>query len=111
TFTGDPLSAYEQELADVGPPRNPRLRGMYGKSLRGGLLLYGPPGCGKTFLARAVAGEMGARFVSLSMVDVLDRWQGDSEGNLHELFQASVFVLAATNTAWDVDPALRRKLL
>ncbi|MEW2380885.1 ATP-binding protein [Micromonospora sp. NPDC047707] len=144
------------ELAFLGPLRNPQLRKMYGKSLRGGLMLYGPPGCGKTFLARAVAGEMGARFISLSIVDVLDMWMGNSERNLHELFEAArrnapcvlfldevdalghkrsqvssssmrtlgnqllaeldgmegsnegVFVLAATNTPWDVDPALRR---
>ncbi|SCE65713.1 ATP-binding protein [Micromonospora mirobrigensis] len=144
------------ELAFLGPLRNPELRRMYGKSLRGGLMLYGPPGCGKTFLARAVAGEMGAKFLSLSIVDVLDMWIGNSERNLHELFEAArrnapcvlfldevdalghkrsqvgssamrtlgnqllaeldgmegsnegVFVLAATNTPWDVDPALRR---
>ncbi|MCM0677318.1 ATP-binding protein [Micromonospora phytophila] len=144
------------ELAFLGPLRNPQLRKMYGKSLRGGLMLYGPPGCGKTFLARAVAGEMGAKFISLSIVDVLDMWMGNSERNLHELFEAArrnapcvlfldevdalghkrsqvgsssmrtlgnqllaeldgmegnnegVFVLAATNTPWDVDPALRR---
>jgi SpoVK/Ycf46/Vps4 family AAA+-type ATPase len=74
------------ELAFLGPLRNPQLRAMYGKSLRGGLLLYGPPGCGKTFLARAVAGEMGARFISLSIVDVLNMWIGNSEKNLHEIF-------------------------
>jgi SpoVK/Ycf46/Vps4 family AAA+-type ATPase len=62
---------------------------MYGKSLRGGLLLYGPPGCGKTFLARAVAGEMGARFTTLSIVDVLDMWIGNAERNLHEIFEAA----------------------
>jgi SpoVK/Ycf46/Vps4 family AAA+-type ATPase len=77
------------ELAFLGPLRNPQLRTMFGKSLRGGLLLYGPPGCGKTFLARAVAGEMGARFLSLSIVDVLNMWVGNSEKNLHEIFEAA----------------------
>ncbi|OLB65802.1 MAG: AAA family ATPase [Actinobacteria bacterium 13_2_20CM_2_72_6] len=77
------------ELAFLGPLRNPQLRTMFGKSLRGGLLLYGPPGCGKTFLARAVAGEMGAKFISLSIVDVLNMWIGNSEKNLHEIFQAA----------------------
>jgi len=74
------------ELAFLGPLRNPKLRTLFGKSLRGGLLLYGPPGCGKTFLARAIAGEMGAAFLSLSIVDVLNMWVGSSERNLHDLF-------------------------
>ena len=77
------------ELAFLGPLRNPELRSLFGKSLRGGLLLYGPPGCGKTFLARAVAGEMGAAFISLSIVDVLAMWVGSSERNLHDLFEAA----------------------
>jgi SpoVK/Ycf46/Vps4 family AAA+-type ATPase len=77
------------ELAFLGPLRNPKLRTLFGKSLRGGLLLYGPPGCGKTFLARAVAGEMGAAFISLSIVDVLNMWVGSSERNLHDLFQSA----------------------
>jgi AAA+ superfamily predicted ATPase len=143
--------------AFLAPMRNPELRRMYGKSLRGGLLLYGPPGCGKTFLARAIAGELGARFLAVTLADVLDMWVGSSERNLHDLFAEArraapcvlfldeidalghkrsqlrasaaqrgtvnqllseldgvqqnnegVFVLAATNHPWDVDPALRR---
>jgi SpoVK/Ycf46/Vps4 family AAA+-type ATPase len=75
------------ELAFLGPLRNPELRRLYGKSLRGGLMLYGPPGCGKSFIARALAGELGAGLISLSIHDVLDMWIGRSEQNLHELFQ------------------------
>jgi len=75
------------ELAFLGPLRNPELRRLYGKSLRGGLLLYGPPGCGKSYIARALAGELGAGLISLSIHDVLDMWVGRSEQNLHELFQ------------------------
>jgi SpoVK/Ycf46/Vps4 family AAA+-type ATPase len=77
------------ELAFLAPMRNPELRKAFGKSLRGGLLLYGPPGCGKTFLARAVAGEMGANFISMSIVDVLNMWIGSSERNLHDIFEAA----------------------
>ncbi len=77
------------EVSFLGPLRNPKLRSLFGKSLRGGLLLYGPPGCGKTFLARAVAGEMGAAFISLSITDVLNMWVGSSERNLHDLFQSA----------------------
>ena len=74
-------------VAFLGPMRNPELRKAYGKSLRGGLLLYGPPGCGKTFIARATAGELGARFLSVGLSDVLDMWLGQSEKRLHEIFQ------------------------
>ncbi|MFI9231655.1 ATP-binding protein [Streptomyces rimosus] len=74
------------EAAFLAPMRNPELRKLYGKSLRGGLLLYGPPGCGKTFIARAVAGELGANFLSVSVNDVLDMWIGNSERNMHEIF-------------------------
>ncbi|MBK7623159.1 MAG: AAA family ATPase [Kineosporiaceae bacterium] len=144
------------ELSFLAPLRNPEIRRMFTKSLRGGLLLYGPPGCGKTFIARALAGEMGAAFISVGLSDILDMWIGTSERNVHELFQLArskapvvlfldeidalgqkrsqtrnsamrgtvnqllseldgvdsanegVFVLAATNQPWDVDPALRR---
>jgi len=74
------------EAAFLAPMRNPELRRLYGKSLRGGLLLYGPPGCGKTFIARATAGELGAQFMSVSFADVIDMFVGQSERNIHELF-------------------------
>jgi SpoVK/Ycf46/Vps4 family AAA+-type ATPase len=74
------------EVAFLAPMRHPELRRLYGQSLRGGLLLYGPPGCGKTFLARAVAGEMGAHFIVAGISEILDMWLGQSEHNLHELF-------------------------
>lgn len=144
------------EAGFLAPLRNPELRTLYGKSMRGGLLLYGPPGCGKTFLAKAVAGELGAAFLHVSLADVLDMYIGQSERNVKELFEVArssapcvlfldeldaiggkrslnrssgarttvnqllteldgvgsdnegVFVLAATNHPWDVDPALRR---
>ncbi len=81
------------EQSFLTPLRNPELRRAYGTQLRGGLLLWGPPGCGKTFLARAVAGELDARFVSIGLHDVLDMWLGNSEKQLHELFE-----LARRNT-------------
>ncbi|MGW2366241.1 ATP-binding protein [Streptomyces sp. NPDC001667] len=77
------------EAAFLAPMRNPELRKLYGKSLRGGLLMYGPPGCGKTYIARAVAGELGARFMSVSISDVLDMWIGSSERNLRQLFETA----------------------
>ena len=77
------------DAAFLAPMRNPELRKTFGMSLRGGLLLYGPPGCGKTFIARALAGEMGASFVAVRLNEVLDMWIGQSERNLHEVFEVA----------------------
>jgi AAA+ superfamily predicted ATPase len=77
------------EAAFLTPMRNPELRRLYGSTARGGLLLYGPPGCGKTFIARAVAGELGAQFLAVSLADVLDMYIGQSERNLHDVFEAA----------------------
>ena len=143
-------------MAFLAPLRNPEIRKLYGKSLSGGLLLYGPPGCGKTYIARALAGEVGAAYMNVRISDILSHYIGDSENNLHDVFETArasapvvlfldeidavgmkrtqasasymrpvtnqllmeldgigadnegVFILAATNTPWDVDPALRR---
>jgi SpoVK/Ycf46/Vps4 family AAA+-type ATPase len=77
------------EAAYLAPLRNPELRELYGMSLHGGLLLYGPPGCGKTFIARALAGELDAHFLPVAGADVLDMWVGQSERNLREIFEAA----------------------
>ncbi len=71
----------------IYPFQNPALFKSYGKKVGGGILLYGPPGCGKTFLARATAGECNARFLSIAISDILDMYIGNSEKNLHEMFE------------------------
>jgi len=76
-------------VALIGPMRNPELRQAYKKSLRGGLMLYGPPGCGKTFIARATAGELGAKFLSVGLAEVLDMWLGASERHVQEIFNTA----------------------
>jgi len=145
------------EVSLLGPIRNPELMRAFQVNARGGLLMYGPPGCGKTYLARAVAGELGANFYAVGIADVLQHWLGDSERALARIFDTArrnapcvlffdevdalgqrraalsngsglrvvvnallaeldtatssndgVYVLAATNMPWDVDPALRR---
>lgn len=83
------LESVKQRIREafLEPMRNQEIAKAFGKSLRGGLLLYGPPGVGKTFMARAVAGELGARFITVTLADVLDKYIGQSEQNLHGLFQ------------------------
>lgn len=75
------------DMAFLAPLKNPELVKLYKKTLNGGLMLYGPPGCGKTFIARALAGELGAKFMSIGLSDVLDMWLGESERKLHEMFE------------------------
>ncbi|HYC73008.1 MAG TPA: AAA family ATPase [Opitutaceae bacterium] len=77
----------EIRMKIILPLRQPDLFKAYGKKAGGGILLYGPPGCGKTFLARATAGEVSAGFLAIGISDVLDMWIGQSEKNLHAIFE------------------------
>ena len=77
----------EIRLKIIYPLTHAEMFKAYGKSIGGGILMYGPPGCGKTHLARATAGEVKASFISVGIHDVLDMWIGNSERNLHELFE------------------------
>jgi len=77
------------EVSLLGPIRNPELMKAYKVSARGGLLLYGPPGCGKTFFAKAVSGEIGANFYPVGISDVLQQWLGTSERAVHEIFETA----------------------
>lgn len=77
----------EIRLKIIHPLTHAELYQAYGKSIGGGILLYGPPGCGKTYLARATAGEVKANFLAVGINDILDMWIGQSERNLHELFE------------------------
>ena len=146
------------EAAFLAPLRNPELARLYGQAAHGSLLMYGPPGCGKTYLARAIAGELGANFIHVTVADIMGQYWGQSEKALHEVFETArrarpcviffdefdaiggrrasggsnaqslrmitsqllieldgveasndgIYVLAATNRPWDIDPALRR---
>ncbi|MSP56433.1 MAG: AAA family ATPase [Myxococcales bacterium] len=71
----------------VLPLQKPDLFKAYGKKPGGGVLLYGPPGCGKTHLARAAAGECGVNFQAVEIQSVLDMYLGESEKRLHQLFE------------------------
>ena len=71
----------------IHPLKNPDLFKAYGKSAGGGVLLYGPPGCGKTLLSQATAGEIKANFFSVGLHQVLDMYIGESEQKLHRIFE------------------------
>ena len=70
----------------LAPARNPELAARYGKSAQGGLLLYGPPGCGKTYIARALAGELGAIFLAVDSATIVSSLPGASASNVKEIF-------------------------
>ncbi|MFD3402193.1 tetratricopeptide repeat protein [Kribbella sp. NPDC058693] len=69
------------------PLSRPELYEKYGRKSGGGVMLYGPPGCGKTLLARATAGECGLPFINVRIEDVMDPYLGVSERNLHAAFE------------------------
>lgn len=77
----------EINIKIIQPLLHPELYRAYGKSAGGGILMYGPPGCGKTHLARATAGEVRAKFISVGIHDILDMYFGNSEQKLHQLFE------------------------
>ncbi len=83
----------EIEMKIIKPLENAELFASYGKKIGGGILLYGPPGCGKTYIAKATAGQINAKFINIGLNDILDMWLGNSEKNLHEYFE-----LARENT-------------
>jgi transitional endoplasmic reticulum ATPase len=76
----------EIRLKIIHPLTHPEIYKAYGKKVGGGILMYGPPGCGKTHLARATAGEIKAGFLAVGIHDVLDMWIGNSEKQLHGIF-------------------------
>jgi SpoVK/Ycf46/Vps4 family AAA+-type ATPase len=73
-------------LKIISPFYNQGLFAKFRKKAGGGVLLYGPPGCGKTYIARATAGECKANFINVHITDILDPYIGVSEQNLKDLF-------------------------
>lgn len=71
----------------IAPFQKPALFARFRRKAGGGVLLYGPPGCGKTLLARATAGECGARFINVPVTDVLDKYVGEPERKLAAIFE------------------------
>lgn len=77
----------EIRMKIIYPLQHAELFKAYDKKVGGGVLLYGPPGVGKTLISKATAGEIKANFVALGLHQILDMWIGNSEKNMHEVFE------------------------
>ena len=146
----------EIRLKIIYPLTHPDLYKAYGRKTGGGILLYGPPGCGKTLMLRATAGEVGCNYLSVGLHEIFDPYYGSVERNIHQIFETArmnapcvlvfdeldsiaqdrrsvrdvptrnvvnqflseldglrtdnqrILVIGATNSPWQLDPALRR---
>ncbi|MDR0855840.1 MAG: AAA family ATPase [Clostridiales bacterium] len=70
----------------INPLRYPEKYAAFGKKSGGGVLLFGPPGTGKTMIAKAIAHEVGATFYAIKASDIVSKWVGESERNISALF-------------------------
>ncbi len=146
----------EIRLKIIYPLQHADLYKAYGRKTGGGILLYGPPGCGKTLMLRATAGEVSCNYLAVGLHEIFDPYYGSIERNLHQIFETAranspcvlvfdeidsiapdrrhtrdtqvrnvvnqflsemdgirtenqrILVIGATNSPWQLDPALRR---
>lgn len=75
------------DITFLAPLRNPEMAAAFGQKPGGSLLMYGPPGCGKTFIAKAIAGDLGASFIHVTLADLLSKWIGESEKAIQSVFR------------------------
>ncbi len=82
------LEEVKQELQEkvISPFQHPELYERFRIKLGGGILMYGPPGNGKTFVAKAIAGELDAAFFNVNTSQIKDKYVGETEKNLQRLF-------------------------
>ncbi|EGG18800.1 cell division cycle protein 48 [Cavenderia fasciculata] len=82
------LEGVKRELRETVqyPVEHPEKFRKFGMQPSKGVLFYGPPGCGKTLLAKAIASECQANFISIKGPELLTMWFGESESNVRELF-------------------------
>lgn len=76
----------EIRMAIIYPFTHPDLFSQYKLKSGDRIILYGPPGCGKTFIAKAAAGESKASFINVKISDLISQWVGESEKNLSKIF-------------------------
>jgi transitional endoplasmic reticulum ATPase len=83
------LEEVKQELQEMVqyPVEHPEQFERFGMNPSRGVLFYGPPGCGKTLLAKAVANECQANFISVKGPELLTMWFGESEANVRDVFE------------------------
>ena len=83
------LEDVKQQLREAieWPLKSPEIFEKMGIRPPRGVLLYGPPGCGKTLLAKAVATESGANFIAVKGPEILSKWVGESEKAIREIFR------------------------
>ncbi len=82
------LEETKRELQEMVryPIEHRHLFERFGMQASRGVLFYGPPGCGKTLMAKAIANECGANFISVKGPELLNMWFGGSEANVRNLF-------------------------
>jgi transitional endoplasmic reticulum ATPase len=91
TVTWDDIGGLEEvkrELKETVqyPVEHPEKYQKFGMQPSKGVLFYGPPGCGKTLLAKAIANECQANFISIKGPELLTMWFGESEANVRDIF-------------------------
>lgn len=77
----------EIRLKIIDPLMHPEVFKYFGKKIGGGILMYGPPGCGKSLIAEAAANEAGASFFNVKASDLKSKYVGETEKNIAELFE------------------------
>lgn len=82
------LDGLEETLREqvIRPLRHPERYERYGLGTTDGVLLHGPPGCGKTYVAGALAGELGRSFLPISPTDLTSKWVGEAADNVADAF-------------------------
>jgi len=90
-ITWDMIGGYDDVKREIReyielPLKHRDLAKKYGLRLPKGILLFGPPGCGKSLMMRALANEAKINFIYVNVSDIMSKWYGESESRLRELF-------------------------
>ncbi len=91
------------------PLKNPESFKRVGINPPKGILLYGPPGCGKTYIVKALANEAGINFISIKGPEVMTMWVGESERKLREVFRRAKQVAPAIIFFDEIDAIAPRR--